>query len=553
MMKKDDSSNKITINSSNLDLDNFDSIKFNINLNRIAFIFITILIIIILYSTRIVYLSSKIFEKKNYNINQINRADITDRNGNYISKSVFTTNVGIDPKLVKDKKKLLVKLQYTFPEKNISDIKKRLSGKNFFYVEKKVTPERFQEIKLLGEKSIRLEPKITRIYPDKNLFSHILGQIDEDNNGISGIEKSFDKKLKDGRKQLVLTLDKELQFIVRNELLNAQNIFKNIGGAGILMDINNGEILSLVSIPDFNLNHRENISDKKYINRATKGVYELGSVFKTFTVAAGLHYDLISPKDMFENLEKTMKCGGRTISEYDENLPKDLSVEDILINSSNIGSVKIGQIVGTEKMREFLGLIGITDKMEFDIEEIGSPLSFKWRDCKLKTVSYGHGITTTPIQLARGYAILSNGGYQVNPTLIKKEFDESKRKKILKKDLSNKLNPILRKVVTNGTAGLSDVDGYEVGGKTGTALIVENGLYTKKKINTFASVFPISDPEYVLIILLEDTKLSRDYIYKYRNKPGSFKGTPFNTAGWTSVEIAGKIIDKIGPILATKY
>ena len=553
MMKKDDSSNKITINSSNLDLDNFDSIKFNINLNRIAFIFITILIIIILYSTRIVYLSSKIFEKKNYNINQINRADITDRNGNYISKSVFTTNVGIDPKLVKDKKKLLVKLQYTFPEKNISDIKKRLSGKNFFYVEKKVTPERFQEIKLLGEKSIRLEPKITRIYPDKNLFSHILGQIDEDNNGISGIEKSFDKKLKDGRKQLVLTLDKELQFIVRNELLNAQNIFKNIGGAGILMDINNGEILSLVSIPDFNLNHRENISDKKYINRATKGVYELGSVFKTFTVAAGLHYDLISPKDMFENLEKTMKCGGRTISEYDENLPKDLSVEDILINSSNIGSVKIGQIVGTEKMREFLGLIGITDKMEFDIEEIGSPLSFKWRDCKLKTVSYGHGITTTPIQLARGYAILSNGGYQVNPTLIKKEFDESKRKKILKKDLSNKLNPILRKVVTNGTAGLSDVDGYEVGGKTGTALIVENGLYTKKKINTFASIFPISDPEYVLIILLEDTKLSRDYIYKYRNKPGSFKGTPFNTAGWTSVEIAGKIIDKIGPILATKY
>ncbi len=553
MMKKDDFSNKVTINGSNLDLDNFDSIKFNINLNRIAFIFITILIIIILYSTRIVYLSSKIFEKKNYNINQINRADITDRNGNYISKSVFTTNVGIDPKLVKDKKKLLVKLQYTFPEKNISDIKKRLSGKNFFYVEKKVIPERFQEIKLLGEKSIRLEPKITRIYPDKNLFSHILGQIDEDNNGISGIEKSFDKKLKDGRKQLVLTLDKELQFIVRNELLNAQNIFKNIGGAGILMDINNGEILSLVSIPDFNLNHRENISDKKYINRATKGVYELGSVFKTFTVAAGLHYDLISPKDMFENLEKTMKCGGRTISEYDENLPKDLSVEDILINSSNIGSVKIGQIVGTEKMREFLGLIGITDKMEFDIEEIGRPLSFKWRDCKLKTVSYGHGITTTPIQLARGYAILSNGGYQVNPTLIKKEFDESKRKKILKKDLSNKLNPILRKVVTNGTAGLSDVDGYEVGGKTGTALIVENGLYTKKKINTFASVFPISDPQYVLIILLEDTKLSRDYIYKYRNKSGSFKGTPFNTAGWTSVEIAGKIIDKIGPILATKY
>ena len=551
-MKKNEL-DKIVINSSNLDIENFDSDKFKINLNRIALIFIAIFIVILLYSTRIIFLSSKTFEKKNYILNEISRADITDRNGNFISKSVFTTNVGIDPKLVKDKKKLLIKLQYTFPEKDISKIKKRLDGKKFFYIEKKVTPDRFNKIKLLGEKSIRLEPKITRIYPDKNLFSHILGQIDDDNNGISGIEKSFDNELKDGRKKLVTTLDKELQFIIRNELLNAQNIFKNVGGAGILMNINNGEILSLVSLPDFNLNQREDVSDKKFINRATKGVYELGSVFKTFTIAAGFNYKLISPSDTFKNLEKKMKCGGRTISEYDENLPRDLSVEEILMHSSNIGSVKIGQIVGKEKMIEFLGLIGMLDKIAFDIEEVGTPLSFKWRDCKLKTVSYGHGITTTPIQLARGYAILSNGGYKVNPTLIKKKFDMTKRKKILNNDTSSKINPILRKVVTSGTASLSDVDGYEVGGKTGTAQVVENGLYTKKKINTFASIFPISDPKYVLVILLEDTKLSPDYVYMYRNKPGSFKGTPFNTAGWTSVEVTGKIIDKIGPILATKY
>ena len=551
-MNKDDF-NKITINSSNLDLDNFNSSKFKIDLNRVAFIFRVIFIIIILYSTRIIYLSSKTFEKRIYISNQINRADITDRNGNYVSKSVLTTNVGIDPKLVKDKEKLLIKLQYTFPKQNISEIKKKLYGKKFFYIQKQVTPERFEKIKLLGEKSIRLEPKITRIYPDKNLFSHLLGQIDNDNNGISGIEKTFDNKLKDGRKQLVLTLDKELQFIIRNELLNAQNVFKNIGGTGILMNVNNGEILSLVSIPDFDLNQRKSISDRKYINRATKGVYELGSVFKTFTIAAGLNYGLISSNDMFMNLEKKMKCGGRIISEYDEDLPKDLTVEDILINSSNIGSVKIGQIIGEKKMKEFLGLIGILNKMEFDIEEVGMPLPFTWNDCKLKTVSYGHGITTTPLQLAKGYAILSNGGYQVNPTLIKKKYDISKRKKILSTDLSAKINPILRKVVTNGTASLSDVEGYEIGGKTGTAQLVENGLYTNKKINTFASVFPISDPKYVLVILLEDTKLSKDYVYKYRNKPGSFEGTPFNTAGWTSVEIAGKIIDKIGPILATKY
>ena len=545
--------NKITINKSTLDFKDFSENKFKISLNRVAFIFLIIFSIILLYSTRVIYLSSKLFLNNNQKTNSINRADITDRNGNVISKSVFVTNVGIDPKLVKDKKKLLIKLQYTFPESDISEIKRKILGKKFFYIKKKVTPDQIQKIRLLGEKSIILEPKIIRIYPDKNLFSHVVGQIDDENNGISGIEKSFDKKLKNGKQNLILTLDKHLQYIIRDELINAQNIFKNIGGTGILMDINNGEILSLVSIPDYNLNHREDISDKNYINRATKGVYELGSVFKSFTIAAALNYKLVSPKDEFLNLEKKMRCGGRIISEYDEDLPNDLNVEDILVYSSNIGSVKIGEIIGKEKMKEFLGSIGILDKMKFDIEEVGTPLSFKWRDCKLKTVSYGHGITTTPIQLAKGYAILANGGYQVNPTLIKKKFDKLKRQKILNNDVSVNLNYMLRKVVTNGTAGLSDVEGYEVGGKTGTAQIVENGLYTKKKINTFASVFPISNPRYVLVVLLEDTKLSKDYVYKYRNKTGSFQGTPFNTAGWTSVEIAGKIIDKIGPILATKY
>ena len=543
----------IEINKSNLDLDNFYENKFQINLNRVAFIFITICILIILYSTRVIYLSSKTLKNYTNTVNKVNRADIIDRNGNFISKSVFTTNVGIDPKLIKNKKKFLLKLQYTFPEKNFEEIKKKVYGQKFFYLEKKMIPEKFNKITLLGEKSIRLEKKITRIYPDKNLFSHVIGQIDDDNNGISGIEKSFDKRLKDGRDKLMLTLDKNLQFIIRNELLNAQKIFKNIGGAGILMNINTGEILSLVSVPDFDLNSREQISDISFINRATKGVYELGSVFKSFTIGAALDYSLISPKDMFLNLEKKMKCGGRTISEYDENLPKDLSVEDILVHSSNIGSVKIGQIIGQQKLRQFLEKIGILGKINFDIEEIGRPLPIKWRDCKLKTVSYGHGITTTPIQLAKGYAILANGGYDVKPTLVKKEFYNLKRKRILNKNVSSQINTMFRKVVQKGTATLSDVDGYEVGGKTGTAQIVEKGVYTNKKINTFTSIFPSSNPKYVLVVLLEDTKLSKDYVYKYRNKPGSYKGTPFNTAGWTSVEISGKIIDKIGPILATKY
>ena len=544
---------KIIINKLNLNLADFSQKKFKISLNRVAFIFLIILFLIILYSTRIVYLSSKTLQHNPFKPNVISRADITDRDGNYISKSVFTSNIGIDPKLVKDKKKLLLKLKYTFPDKDFTEIEKKIYEQKFFYIKKKLIPEKYQQVKLLGEKSIRTEQKITRIYPDKNLFSHVVGQIDDNNNGISGLEKSYDEILTDGRNKITLTLDKEIQFIIRNELLNSQKIFNNIGGAGILMNIKNGEILSLVSVPDFDLNSREDIFDVKYINRATKGVYELGSVFKTFTIAAGLNYNLISPNDMFLNIEKKLRCGDRIISEYDETLPKDLSVEDIMVYSSNIGSVKIGQIIGQDKLKKFLEKIGVLNHLNFDLEETGKPLPFKWRECKLKTVSYGHGITTTPIQLAKGYAILANGGYDIKPTLIKEEFYNLQRNRILNKNVSSQINKILRKVVTHGTASLSDVEGFDVGGKTGTAQIVENGVYTKKKINTFVSVFPSSDPKFVLVILLEDTKLSKDYVYKYRNKTGSFRGTPFNTAGWTSVEITGKIIDKIGPILATKY
>ena len=541
--------------------ENEDGFKFSekkriVSFNRVAFLFFFILFIFLLYSTKIVYLGSSGPKQKYQITNKIKnyRADIIDVDGRFIAKSVTTYNVGIKPNLINDKKKFLLKLKYSFPELDFRKIENNLDKKKFFYLKKKLTPKKSEEIKLLGEKSIILEPKITRIYPDNNLFSHTIGQIDDENFGVSGIEKSFDNYLKTNTKPLTITLDKEIQFIIRQELLNFEKIFKNVGSAGILMNINSGEILSLISLPDFDINKRNNISDKMYINRATKGVYEFGSVFKTFTIAAGFNEKLIEPKDMFNNLEKKIKCGGRTISEYDENLSQNLSVEEILINSGNIGSVKIGQKLGVDKIRNFLNKIGIIGDIKFDITEIGTPIPFNWGKCKLLTVSFGHGITTTLLQLAKGYAIISNGGFNITPTLFKNDnIKLDKGRRVLNKDVSLKINQILRRVVTEGTAGLADVKGYNVGGKTGTALIVENGKYTKKKINTFASIFPTNEPEYVLIIMLEDTKLSKDYVYKYRNKPGSFVGTPFNTAGWTSVEVAAKIIEKIGPILATKY
>ncbi len=542
-------------------IENNDEFKFSekkriVSFNRVSFLFFLILFIFLLYLTKIAYLGSSTPIQTYQMANKIKnyRADIIDINGRFIGKSVITYNVGVKPKLINDKKKFLLKLKYSFPELDFEKIENNIEKNKFFYLKKKLTPQKSEEIKLLGEKSLVLEPKVTRIYPDNNLFSHTVGQIDDENFGVSGIEKSFDNYLKTNTKPLTMTLDKEIQFLIRQELLNSEKIFKNVGSASILMNINSGEILSLVSLPDFDINQRKNISDKKYINRATKGIYEFGSVFKTFTIAAGFDEKLIEPKDMFNNLEKKINCGGRTISEYDEDLSQNLSVEEILINSGNIGSVKIGQKIGVDKIKNFLIRIGILGDIKFDIPEIGKPIPFNWGKCKLLTVSFGHGITTTLIQLAKGYAIISNGGYDITPTLIKdKNIGYTKERRVLSKGVSLKMNKILRRVVSEGTASLADVKGYNVGGKTGTALIVENGKYTKKKINTFASIFPMNEPKYVFIVMLEDTKLSKDYVYKYRNKPGSFTGTPFNTAGWTSVEVAAKIIEKIGPILATKY
>ena len=261
----------------------------------------------------------------------------------------------------------------------------------------------------MGDKAIIFEEKITRLYPQENLFSHIVGQIDDDNNGISGIEKFFDSELKKRKKPLKLTVDTDIQFLIREELKRFQIIFQNIGSAAILMNVNDGEILAMVSLPDFNLNKRQDIKDVNYINRATKGVYELGSVFKTFTVAAGFHEKLVEPDTEYLNLEKKLQCGKFTIREYSDKTPTNLTVEQILIRSGNVGSVRIGQKLGIDKFKSFLKKIGVLNKINFDIEEVGEPIAFNWGKCKLATASYGHGITTTPLQLAKGYSIIVNG------------------------------------------------------------------------------------------------------------------------------------------------
>ncbi len=532
--------------------------KLDISFNRVAFIFFTFVLVLLIFSLKAFYLTGKKLPQKNIiGSKKEIRSNIIDRNNNILAKTVITRNIGINPNLVIDKKKLLLNLKILFPEKNYNIIEKKLNGNKFFYFAEELDPENYEKLMMLGDKALIPEPRVTRFYPQKNLFSHIIGQIDNENNGISGIEKSFDKNLKILNQEIKLTVDLDLQYLIRQELVKFQNIFSSIGAAAILMNSHNGEILSLLSLPDYDLNKRQILDDKNLINRATKGVYELGSVFKTFTYAAGLNEGSIEPNTKFNNLDKKIYCSKFLIGEYDDKIPTNLTAEQILIRSGNIGSIRIAQNVGLEKFKKFLNDLGLLNTLKFDIEEIGTPLKFKWGKCKLATSAYGHGITTTPLQLAKGYSIISNGGYDIKPTLI---LDDKKLKiryqQIISQEVSNKVNLALRKIVTSkeGTASFANINGYEIAGKTGTAQKSDAGGYSKSKINTFASVFPASNPKFVLVVMLDEPKPSKDYIYEYKDGSGwKIKGTQFNTAGWTSVEVAGKIIEKIGPILATKY
>ena len=341
-----------------------------------------------------------------------------------------------------------------------------------------------------------------------------------------------------------MTLDSNVQHIINKDLSQAIKTFNATGAGAILMDVNNGDIISLVSLPNFNINQRANIKDKKFINKITKGVYELGSIFKTFTIALALENELVDTSTIIKDIPRKIRCSVHEITDIKEH-PKNLTVEDILVRSSNVGSVILAKKIGEKSFKDFIKKTKLTKNPEIELEEVGAPHKIKWNRCKLETVSYGHGITTTPLQVTALYAAMVNGGKLVKPSLIKDRKIVSSQK-IISQSTSKKLSILLRKVVTskNGTASLADKNGYFVGGKTGTAESYGN---KKNRINSFISIFPTNKPNYTLFVMLENPKINDDLIYNYR---GVRTKAPYNTSGWNSVYVAGKIIEKIGPILA---
>ena len=520
--------------------------------DRIYLLFITFFSLILIFTISIFFISLKkpqgLISKKNDDNFLTLRRDIVDRNGDLISRNIRSYHAAVKPDLISNKETFIINIKLNFPKVSIKKLKKNIEEKNFFYLKRRLTEEEKNKIWSLGEKGIIIEPTQTRIYPHKELYSHILGQIDDDNYGISGVEKYFDKDLKDLsliNQPLKLSLDTNIQYFVKKELEKSMEDFKAKGAAGLLMDINSGEVISLVSLPDYNINKRESINNKEYMNKITRGVLELGSVFKTFTIALALDQNILSTDTIINNIPNKIKCSKFPISDI-KVFPKNLSVEDILIRSSNIGTLMIARKIGEAKYKDFINKLNLLKPLNFELGEIGRPLRFRWDKCKLETVSYGHGITTTPLQAAAAYAAISNGGNIIKPTLTK-NTNKLKSEKIVSIETSKKINKILRKVVTDeeGTASLANIFGYDIAGKTGTAKKYGEG---DNNLNTFISIFPSKNPKHVLLVMLDEPKGAPHIVYNYRGT--LIKNLSRNEAGWNSVYVAGKIIEKIGPILA---
>ena len=529
-------------------------LKSSISEDRIYILFFFFLSLITIFTIKVFFISIQEPEnisnkKRNLNFLPIRR-DIVDRNDILISRNIKAYHAGVYPNLIKDKKKFLLNIKYNFPEISQTYLKSKLEKNKYFYLKKRLTDVQKTKFWQMGEKGISFESYQTRIYPHADLYSHILGQIDDNNYGVSGVEKYFDNELTNEKKikePLKLTLDTNIQYLIKKELLKSIDDFRALGAAALLMDSNTGEILSLISLPDYNINLRNDISSHNYTNKITKGIFELGSVFKTFTIALALDENIINPKTIINNIPNKIKCSKYSISDI-KVFPTSMSAEDILIRSSNIGTLTIAKKIGKEKYKKFINKLRLLQTPKFELDEVGTPLDFKWNKCKLETISYGHGITTTPLQAAAAYATITNGGYTTQPTLrkVSSNFNIKDNEQIISAKTSQEINSILRKVVTDkrGTASLANIFGYEVGGKTGTA---QKYNRPEENINTFISVFPTHKPKYVLLVMFDDPKPATHLVYNYR---GQNIKVNRNEAGWNSVYVAGKIIEKIGPILA---
>lgn len=487
------------------------------------------------------------------------RANITDRRGRILATNLATHSLYAQPPLMIEKARAARELAEIFPDLDRDRLLRQFTGKRkFLWIKRRISPEQMQRVHDIGDPGLLFGPREMRLYPNGKLASHVLGgsRFGEQGVhsaevvGVAGVEKAFDTYLRDpanGAAPLRLSLDLTVQAAARQVLQGGMNLLNAKGAAAVLMDVHTGEVLSLISLPDFDPNDRPaplsrgHPSDSPLFNRAVQGVYELGSTFKTFALAQALDLGLVAPDTMIDT-QGPLRWGKYTINDFHDYGDK-LSVTDVIVESSNIGTARIAQKIGAERQRDFLGRLGLLEPTSLEMVEapgIEPLLPSNWSELSTMTISYGHGLSVSPLHLAAAYATIANGGRRIRPTLLAGNGVQ-KGERVISREVSAQVRTILRQVVVRGTASMGEVEGYAVAGKTGSADKPNptGGYYKDRVISTFASMFPADDPKYVLVVTLDEPE----------DRTGA---EPRRTAGWTAVPIAAEIIRRTAPLLGLR-
>lgn len=484
------------------------------------------------------------------------RADITDRNGRLLATNLTTHSLYAQPPQMIEPQRAAKALAEIFPDLDEAKLTRQFTGKRkFIWIKRRISPEQQQAVHDIGEPGLLFGPREMRLYPNGSLAAHILGGAGFGREGVNsaevigvaGVEKALDEELRDpgrGDVPLTLSLDLTVQAAVERVLEGGMRLMSAKGAAAVLMDVRTGEIISLASLPDFDPNDRPrpltsgDQAESPLFNRAVQGLYELGSTFKIFTTAQAIEERLVS-RTTWIDTTGPLKWGKHRIRDLFDH-GDALTVEDVIVESSNVGTARIAMMIGPERQQDFLRDLGLLTPTSVELIEAPGArplLPKKWSEIQAMTISYGHGMSASPLHLATAYATIVNGGTKITPTLLKRDVPEVGAR-VMSANTSKQMRDFLRAVVTRGTASLGEVAGYKVAGKTGTAdkPKPQGGYYEDKVIATFASVFPIDNPAYVLVVSLDE--------------PVETSGRkPRRSAGWTAVPVAAEVIRRIAPLL----
>ncbi|MGY4231279.1 cell division protein FtsI (penicillin-binding protein 3) [Bradyrhizobium sp. USDA 4449] len=478
------------------------------------------------------------------------RPDIVDRNGAILATDVKAASMFGEPRRIIDKDEAIELLTATVPDLDEAEVRDRLSSrKGFVWLKREITAKQQLDIHKLGLPGIGFLRENKRVYPTGNEVAHLIGLVNIDNQGIAGMEKWLDNQgladlhragfaIDRLQKPIELSVDLRVEHALRDELLKAKEKFHTKAASGLVTNVNTGEIVAMVSVPDFDPNNPKEAHDPDRINRLTTGVYEMGSTFKAFTLAMALDtgkYGLDSLWDARGPLHY-----GKFAIHDDEPKGRFLNMKEVFTFSSNVGAARIALSQGVEAHKAFLRKMGQLDRLRTELPESASPIVPRhWGDLNTITIAFGHGIAVAPLQAVMGVSALANGGLLIPPTFLKRSEEEARAiaKRVIKPETSEKMRFLMRLNAEIGTAKKANVPGYYIGGKTGTAEKVVNGRYAKKKVLTaFTAIIPADKPKYQLLIMLDE--------------PQPLKETyGFITSGWNAVPTAGNVISRIGPLL----